>query len=189
MSDDGDGGLVETSADGFGNRLGTVAKDCVWHPFPILGAIALLVWNEGNAGCNAKGIGPRTKTSPCPCHNFLRNVGRGFGPFERQFDDAKCHSGCRNWASKRTIRPCCGSIVPWKCINGWNKRNPNLAKYNTATTYEQAWRQDVVHAASFKKETNHVNPNFMPYESVMYVADPKPIGAFSVLSDIVNKLS
>ena len=56
-------------------------------------------------------------------------------------------------------------------------------------TYSKTWSTQPISSAGFKEPTGHQNPGSMPYESTQQTADKVTLGAFTLSSSLVSKIS
>ncbi len=55
-------------------------------------------------------------------------------------------------------------------------------------TYEKVWESSIIDSSDFE-ESGHTNPNTMPYENEVYIADNVKLGAFYLPEELIKSLS
>ena len=70
----------------------------------------------------------------------------------------------------------------------WKENSHTDDNDNTTYTYEKVWSNDIIDSSEFH-ESNHHNPTQKLYEDETYISDDVQVGAFSLSSDQIKKLS
>ena len=166
------------------NRIGNSFKGVVGgFIFLVLGVI-LLWWNEGNNVKNLKTTAELEDSYVDVKSNKVdsKNDGKLIATHgklinEKELTDETFGVTIKTPIMKRTVE-----VYQWK-------ENSNTDKDgNTTYSYDKDWSERLIDSSDFH-ETGHDNPTSKLYEDKTYTSDDVKVGAFSLSSEQVEKLS
>lgn len=166
------------------NRIGNSFKGVVGgFIFLVLGVI-LLWWNEGNNVKNLKTTAELedsyvdVKSDKVESKNDGKLVAtHGKLINEKELTDETFGVTIKTPIMKRTVE-----VYQWKETSNTDKDG------NTTYSYNKDWSERLIDSSEFH-ETGHDNPTSKLYEDKTYTSDDVKVGAFSLSSEQVEKLS
>ena len=166
------------------NRIGNSFKGVVGgFIFLVLGVI-LLWWNEGNNVKNLKTTAELedsyvdVKSDKVESKNDGKLVAtHGKLINEKELTDETFGVTIKTPIMKRTVE-----VYQWKETSNTDKDG------NTTYSYNKDWSERLIDSSDFH-ETGHDNPTSKLYEDKTYTSDDVKVGAFSLSSEQVEKLS
>ena len=188
MADDS---FREVTSRSWFNRIGGAVKGVVFGLVLLLGAFALLFWNEGRAVERYKTLeeGGGAVISVAADKVELANEGKLVHLSGRTVSDEMLSDGIfavRARAIKliRTVE-----MYQWaeKSRSETRKKLGGGEETVTTYTYEKRWSERHIDSSSFKHPEGHVNPP-MPYASGSAVAATVRLGAFRLPPFLVERL-
>lgn len=166
------------------NRIGNSFKGVVGgFIFLVLGVI-LLWWNEGNNVKNLKTTAELEDSYVDVKSNKVESKNDGklvatHGKLinEKELTDETFGVTIKTPIMKRTVE-----VYQWKETSNTDKDG------NTTYSYNKDWSERLIDSSEFH-ETGHDNPTSKLYEDKTYTSDDVKVGAFSLSSEQVEKLS
>lgn len=166
------------------NRIGNSFKGVVGgFIFLVLGVI-LLWWNEGNNVKNLKTTAELEDSYVDVKSNKVKSKNDGklvatHGKLinEKELTDETFGVTIKTPIMKRTVE-----VYQWKETSNTDKDG------NTTYSYNKDWSERLIDSSEFH-ETGHDNPTSKLYEDKTYTSDDVKVGAFSLSSEQVEKLS
>jgi len=166
------------------NRIGNSFKGVVGgFIFLVLGVI-LLWWNEGNNVKNLKTTAELEDSYVDVKSNKVESKNDGklvatHGKLinEKELTDETFGVTIKTPIMKRTVE-----VYQWKETSNTDKDG------NTTYSYNKDWSERLIDSSDFH-ETGHDNPTSKLYEDKTYTSDDVKVGAFSLSSEQVEKLS
>lgn len=166
------------------NRIGNSFKGVVGgFIFLVLGVI-LLWWNEGNNVRNLKTTAELEDSYVDVKSNKVESKNDGklvatHGKLinEKELTDETFGVTIKTPIMKRTVE-----VYQWKETSNTDKDG------NTTYSYNKDWSERLIDSSDFH-ETGHDNPTSKLYEDKTYTSDDVKVGAFSLSSEQVEKLS
>ena len=166
------------------NRIGNSFKGVVGgFIFLVLGVI-LLWWNEGNNVKNLKTTAELEDSYVDVKSNKVESKNDGklvatHGKLinEKELTDETFGVTIKTPIMKRTVE-----------VYQWKETSNNDKDGNTTYSYNKDWSERLIDSSEFH-ETGHDNPTSKLYEDKTYTSDDVKVGAFSLSSEQVEKLS
>jgi len=184
---------TETTSTSWFSRLGSSVKNIFFGILLVIGAIALLFWNEGRAVKTEQSLreGLSVVVSvPAEARNEA-NDGKlihfsGAAKTSDRFVDADFGVGGNLLKMKRTVE-----IYQWKENTNSHTREKLGGGTETTTTYTytKEWSSSINNSSSFRESETHINPTAKPFADKEWVAGDVMVGAYSIPPLLLNALS
>jgi hypothetical protein len=171
--------------------IGFSRKAMIYGPLFVIGAIALLVWNEGNAVTAHRSLDEGAKATisvenidtvdPANEGKLVHMIGQaetlvnlvdntfGVAPSNKVLK-LKRNAEMYQWVETET--------------------SSSATSTDTTTTYKytKGWKSLIVDSSFFHEQGGHQNPGYFPYQAAIFSAVPITFGAFTLSSDVVKNM-
>ena len=145
----------------------------------------LLWWNEGNNVRNIATTNEVAKTAIEISSDKVDSSNEGklvvvsdkLNVIDENVTDTEFNISLKTANLKRTVE-----------VYQWVQKEDTDDDGNTTYSYEKEWSEDLIDSSNFK-QGGHENPSSIPYSSESFYAKDVKLGAFSLSSDQVEKLS
>jgi len=182
--------FVETSSQGFFSRIGSAFVGLLLGPLFVIGAIALLFWNEGRAVEAATGLSqaagsvieaPADPVSPANEGRLVHVTGTANTQARIGDGDLNLDFGGQ-LAVKRTVE-----MYQWREKKESNTQNNLGGSQTTTTTYTYAkqWSPEAIDSSTFAHPQDHANPP-MPLAARSFAAADAKLGGFALDADMLG---
>ncbi len=186
-------GFTEVTTKSWFSRLTESVGGIIFGVLLILIAFPLLFWNEGRAVQRYKtleeGAGAVVTISPETVD--AANEGKlvhlsGMATTDEQLSDPQFGVTAQALKLQRTVE-----MYQWE-EQVETETDTQVGGGETTEkeySYHKVWSDDVINSNTFKQPGGHTNPGTMPYESQEYRADTVTLGAYTLSSGLVGKIS
>ena len=185
--------FTTTTTQGFGSRIMNSFAGLLIGPLLIIGAIALLWWNEGRAVQAIVGLNEAQSAvvevqgnSVVPANNgkLIHLVAQAAATSPIQDSDVGLTFNSQA-AVQRTAE-----MYQWQEQKHEETHDNTGGSQTTTTTYtySKGWSADAIDSSDFKYPDGHANPA-MPFHSQNFVASDAKIGAYTLDSDTADRMS
>lgn len=183
---------TEVTNESWFSRIGGAFKGIIFGFVLFIAAFPLLFWNEGRAVKTYKtlkeGSGtvisvPADKVSPANEGKLVHLSGKAIT--EATLTDPIFSVSANALKLRREVE-----MYQWQESSKSETKKKLGGGTETVTeySYSKVWSGNTVSSSSFKK-SGHENPHSMPYHSEELVADNVTLGAFTLPSSLVSKIS
>lgn len=196
-SDDHGGGFdgdsfSETTHRSWFQRIGDSIKGVLFGLVLVIGAGAMLFWNEGRAAKTAAALNEGAGIVKSVANNSIDTANKGklihvSGPAtaENLVRDADLGFGLKGLKLTRTVE-----LYQWK-EETQSKTETKLGGSEqkvTTYSYKKVWSDDPIDSAKFKRPQGHTNPSFPVIKSRTFAAEGAKLGTFDLGANIINRL-
>jgi hypothetical protein len=178
------------------SRIGDSFKAMLFGPLLIVGAIALLIMNEGNAVATHRSLTEASKVTVTVDSTdtvdstyegrLVHLVGRAETSAQLQDDLFGVAPSDYPLKLQRKVE-----MYQWVEHKHSETKKETGGSTTTTTTYSYSkeWGSSVVDSNSFQDSTNHQNTNYMAYQGNTFTADPILLGAFTLPYVVINRMN
>lgn len=165
-------------------KIGNSFKGILAGIVMIIIGVVLLWWNEGNNVRNLKTTAEMEKTfidvksdsiNPKNEGKLVATSGKLIN--DEELTDEKFDVTVKTPILKRTVE-----VYQWKEESETNENDDTVYKY------EKEWSEDLIDSSEFHK-SGHENPTQKLYDDKTFISENVKVGAFSLSSDQIKKLS
>ncbi len=185
--------FTTTTTTGFGSRIMNSFAGLLIGPLLIIGAIALLWWNEGRAVEAIVGLNEaQSQVQEAPANNLVPGlegklvhvVARAAASTPIQDSDVGI-TFSNQAAVQRTAE-----MYQWNEEKHEESHDNTGGSQTTTTTYtySKVWSADAIDSSNFKYPDGHSNPA-MPFRSQNFVASDAKIGAYTLDADTADRMT
>jgi len=185
--------ITEVTTQSWGSRLKNSIGGIIFGLIMIVGAFALLFWNEGRAVKRAKALeeGATSVISIFSVEVNPANQGKlvhttGSVATQEVLKDSEFPIE----ANAVKLRRSC-EMYQWEETKKTKTKEETGGKKKTTTTYSYAkdWSSSTINSSNFNKPSGHQNPGHMPYTGQSWLAEQVQLGAFRLNGSQVAQLS
>jgi hypothetical protein len=188
---------TEVTHQSYFERLGNSVKGMAFGLLLVMGAIALLVWNEGNAVAEHRALDegndvvvslPTISTVDPSYQGKLVHL---VGSVETQ---DKLQDDLFGVTPSNYVLKMQRSVEMYQWVEHsqtQTKKNTGGSTTTTTTyTYNLEWKSDLINSNSFmEKSSNRQNPTSFRYQRASFTADPITLGAFTLSDAAINRMN
>jgi hypothetical protein len=185
--------FTETSTQGFGSRIANSLAGLVIGPLLVIGAIALLWWNEGRAVHAITGLKDAASqvveaeaSEPLPGNDGKLVHVVGPATSRAPIQDSDVGLGFTDQvAVARTAE-----MYQWKETKTERTQDNVGGGATTTTTYDYSreWSEDAIDSSKFKHPDGHQNPA-MPFRSKRFAASDAKLGGWTLGPDVLGRIA
>ena len=184
---------TEVSVESWGSRIGGSLGGIIVGIILMLGAFAILWWNEGRAVKTAKSLkeGSGAVVAITADKIDASNDGKlvhlsGLATTDETVSDPVFNVSGKAITLRRSVE-----MYQWE-ENSQEKKEKKLGGKEVTTTtysYSKKWDSKLINSAGFKKQRGHENPAAMRYENQTFTASKVSLGAFTVPLNLARNIS
>ena len=184
---------TEVSVESWGSRIGGSLGGIIFGIILMLGAFAILWWNEGRAVKTAKSLkeGSGAVVAITADKIDAANEGKlvhlsGLATTDETISDPVFNVSGKAITLRRSVE-----MYQWKETRQEKKEKKTGGKEVTTTTYSYSknWSSTLIDSSMFKRPGGHRNPGAMRYENQTFAASMVTLGAFTLPLNLARNIS